>query len=169
MGRPLSLKCRNLSLSSSRSAWLSAAQWDPPLSLQPQSECCLAELPRILENHQGKSPRNPVCMCAKLRESCLTLCDPMEGSPPVSSVHEILQAEILEWVAMPSSRGSCWPRGWTMSLMSLRSHASADVLCTTSDPWETPENPEWLSKVKGQRVLPSNGSVHANSGECSFS
>ena len=37
---------------------------------------------------------------------CLTLCDPMDYSPPGSSVHGILQARILEWVAMPSSRGS---------------------------------------------------------------
>ena len=35
---------------------------------------------------------------------CLTLCDPMDCSSPGSSVHVILQARILEWVAMPSSR-----------------------------------------------------------------
>ena len=47
--------------------------------------------------------------CAGLRlvvPSCLTLCDPMDYSPPGSSVHGILQTRILEWVAMPSSRGS---------------------------------------------------------------
>ena len=32
-------------------------------------------------------------------QSCLTLCDPMDGSPPGSSVHGILQARVLEWVA----------------------------------------------------------------------
>ena len=37
----------------------------------------------------------------------------MDCSPPASSVHGILQARILEWVAMPSSRGSSWPRDWT--------------------------------------------------------
>ena len=42
--------------------------------------------------------------------SCLTLCDPMDYSLPGSSVHGILQARILEWVAMPSSRGSSQPR-----------------------------------------------------------
>ena len=46
-------------------------------------------------------------------KSCLTLCDPMDHSPPGSSVHGILQARIPEWVAMPSSRGSSWPRDWT--------------------------------------------------------
>ena len=38
-----------------------------------------------------------------------TLCDPMDCSPPGSSVHGILQARILEWVAVPSSRGSSPP------------------------------------------------------------
>ena len=41
-------------------------------------------------------------VCAKSLQSCLTLCDPMDGSPQVSSVHRILQARILQWVAMPS-------------------------------------------------------------------
>ena len=45
-----------------------------------------------------------VC-CAKSLQSCLTLCDPMDCSSPGSSVHGILQARILEWVAMPPSRG----------------------------------------------------------------
>ena len=41
---------------------------------------------------------------------CLTLCDPMDYSPPGSSVHGILQTRILEWVAMPLSRGASRPR-----------------------------------------------------------
>ena len=40
-----------------------------------------------------------------IAQSCPTLCDPMDCSPPGSSVHGILQARILEWGAMPSSRG----------------------------------------------------------------
>ena len=42
-----------------------------------------------------------VCMCAKLLQSDLTLCDPMDCSPPGSSVRGILQASILEWAAVP--------------------------------------------------------------------
>ena len=38
-------------------------------------------------------------------QSCLTLCDPMDGRPPGSSVHRIFQARILEWVAIFFSRG----------------------------------------------------------------
>ena len=43
---------------------------------------------------------------AKSLQSCPTLSDPIDGSPPGSAVHGILQARIVEWVAMPSSRGS---------------------------------------------------------------
>ena len=42
--------------------------------------------------------------------SCLALCDPMECSPPGSSVHGILLAKILEWVTISFSRGSSQPR-----------------------------------------------------------
>ena len=45
-----------------------------------------------------------MCMCAKSLQSCLTLCDPMDRSPPGFSVHGISQAGILEWVAISSSR-----------------------------------------------------------------
>ena len=41
---------------------------------------------------------------------CLTLCDPMDWSLPSSSVHGILQGRILEWVDIPSCRGSSQPR-----------------------------------------------------------
>ena len=41
-----------------------------------------------------------------ISQSCLTLCDPTDCSPPGSSIHGILQARILEWVAIPFSRGS---------------------------------------------------------------
>ena len=46
-------------------------------------------------------------------QSCLTLCDPMDYSPPGSSVYGILRARIPEWVAMPFSRVSSRPRDWT--------------------------------------------------------
>jgi len=44
-----------------------------------------------------------VALAAKSLQSCLTLCDPIDGSPPGSSVHGILQARTLEWVAISSS------------------------------------------------------------------
>ena len=54
-------------------------------------------------------PEQSTCRTKKL-QSCPTLCNPIEHSPPGSSVHGILQARILEWVAMPSSRRSSQPR-----------------------------------------------------------
>ena len=53
------------------------------------------------------------CLRAKLRHLCPTPCDPMDCSPPGSSVRGILQARILKWVAMPSSRESSQPRDRT--------------------------------------------------------
>ena len=52
------------------------------------------------------------CMCL-VAQLYPTLCDTMHCSPPGSSVHGILQARILEWVAISSSRRSSWPSNWT--------------------------------------------------------
>ena len=51
-----------------------------------------------------------MCVCVKLLQLCLTLCEPMDHSLPGSSVPGILQARILEWIAVPSSRGSSQSR-----------------------------------------------------------
>ena len=53
---------------------------------------------------------------SEVAQSCPTLCDPMNCRPPGSSVHGILQARILEWVAISFSRGSSQPRDRTGSL-----------------------------------------------------
>ena len=50
------------------------------------------------------------CLPTKLLQSCQTLCNPINCSPPGSSAHGFLQARILQGVAMPSSRGSSQPR-----------------------------------------------------------
>ena len=57
-------------------------------------------------------------MCAKSFQLCPTLCDAMDHSLPGFSVHGILQERVLEWVAMPSSRGSSDPGIEPESLMS---------------------------------------------------
>ena len=62
-------------------------------------------------------PGKPHCKVKVLvTQLCRTLCDPMDCSPPASSVHGILQARILEWVAMSFSRGSSRPRNPTQVL-----------------------------------------------------
>ena len=53
-------------------------------------------------------------VCAKLLQLSPAFCAPMDCSLPGSSVHGILQARILDWVVMPSSRGSSQLRGWTL-------------------------------------------------------
>ena len=53
-----------------------------------------------------------VCGCGHT-QLCLTLCNPMDCSPPGSFVHEISQAVILEWVAISFSKGSSQPRAQT--------------------------------------------------------
>ena len=62
--------------------------------------------------HRLRKPRL-ACVHAKLLQSYLTLCNPMDCTLPGSSFYGILQARILEGVAMPSSRGSFWPRDHT--------------------------------------------------------
>ena len=53
------------------------------------------------------------CCCCVVAKLCPTLCNPMNCSPPGSSVHEIFKARMLKWSAIFSSRGSSWPRDWT--------------------------------------------------------
>ena len=53
------------------------------------------------------------CVVFSRLQSCLTLCDPMDCSPPGSSVHGISMAKILEWVAISFSRESSQSRDWT--------------------------------------------------------
>ena len=62
---------------------------------------------------------------AKSLQSCLTLCDPIDGSPPSSPVPGILQARILEWVAISSSNEWKWK-------VKVKSLSHAQLLAT---PW----------------------------------
>ena len=70
-------------------------------------------------------------VCVLVTQLCPTLWDPMDCSQPGSSVQGILQARKLEWVAIPFSRGSSWPRVWTQvscvadSLLSEPPHIDA--------------------------------------------
>ena len=66
--------------------------------------------------HTSKSFENRKLLTNKVKVKLLSriwLCDPVDYSPPGFSVHGILQARILEWVASSFSRGSSWPRDWT--------------------------------------------------------
>ena len=63
------------------------AEWGPPQTVSLNTSCNM-----------------PSYTQAKSLQSCLTLCDPVDSSPPGSSVHGILQARILEWVAISFSK-----------------------------------------------------------------
>ena len=82
-----------------------------------------------------------VCVCMRayvnLLQLCLILCDPMNCSPPDFSVHGILQARILEWVANPSSKGIFQTQGLNLHLMSP---AFAGGFFITSTTWEAHHN-----------------------------
>ena len=71
--------------------------------------CLVAQLCPTLSVHACIVSIWHAYMHAQSLQSCPTLCDPVDCRPPGSSVHGILQARILEWVAVPS-RGPCWPR-----------------------------------------------------------
>ena len=74
-----------------------------------------------------------VCRHVKLPQSRLTLCNPMDRSPPGSSVHGLLQARILEWVAIPSP-GELSDPGIKLGSLALQ----AD--CLPAEPPEKPNN-----------------------------
>ena len=74
-----------------------------------------------------------VCVCSKLIQLCLTLCDPIDCSLSDSSDYEVLQARILEWVAVPSSRGSS---NSGIEPTSLMFPALAGGVFITSATWE---------------------------------
>ena len=63
-------------------------------------------VPRGMVKKKTEEETKSFILCVCETQLCPTLCDPMDCSPPGSSVHGILQARILEWVPIPSSRGS---------------------------------------------------------------
>ena len=91
-------------------------------------------------------------MQAKSLQSWPTLCDPTDCSLPGSSVHGILQARILEWVARPSSRGSSRPRDWTripcVSCVTGRFFAAAP-------PWKPMKSSGWARVAQRVKRLPT--------------
>ena len=97
----------------------------PPLSkVTPKLESDLSVLdshPLLFTRHYLPSSNftssllGRVCACS-VAQSCSTLCDPMDCSLPGSTVHGVLQARILKWVAIPFSRGSSPLRDGTLVL-----------------------------------------------------
>ena len=101
---------------------ISSAQSDPsaqtPLSypdffsILPSSHNWILLPSEVSPAHLTSHHLRPA-LCVLVSQFCLTLCDPLNCSPPGSSLHGILQARVLEWVAISFSRGSAWLRNWT--------------------------------------------------------
>ena len=66
----------------------------------------------LAEDHTLSCVNIRICVCTQ-SFSCVTLCNPLNLVWPGSSVHGVLQARILEWVAISSSGGSSWPKDGT--------------------------------------------------------
>ena len=87
--------------------------WDIHVWMHSHSKACLLPLFKV---YFCVCVCVSVCVCMHARsiaQSRLTLCDSMDYSPPGSSVHGILRARMLEWVAVSYSSGSSWPRDGT--------------------------------------------------------
>ena len=102
-----------------------------------------------------------VCMRAKSLQSYLTLCNCVDCSPPGSSVHGILQARILEWVAMPSSRGSSRLRIEPVCLMSPALAGGFFIMSAT---WEAQVSTENNAFLLWSHHLMSTESVKSSMG-----
>ena len=85
-----------------------------------------------------------VAVLCLVAQSCMTLCHSMDCSPPGSSVQGLLQARILEWVAMPSSRGSSQSRDQTQV-----SHIAGRFFTI----WTTREDSKGFTTLGGRAVL----------------
>ena len=89
---------------------MSFNHWSLPHPPYRKSQCL--HTPVLLPSSPCFFSTRLACICTQSRP---TLCDPMDCSPPGSSVHEISQARILEWVAISFSRRSSWHRNWTFT------------------------------------------------------
>ena len=90
-----------------------------------------------------------------INQSCPALCDPMDYSSPDSSVHGILQARMLEWVAIPSLRGASRPRDWThISYVSCIGRLVLYHYCHLGSPITAP-----LTGLSGPNICTSNCTI----------
>ena len=105
---------------------------EKPFQQLPFNKCCQGNaLGECTQGEQEILSLYISCVYAKSLHLCLTLCDPIDYSPPGPSVQGILQARILEWGAMPSSRGSSQPRDRAQVSYSLLHRQAGSLLLTS--------------------------------------
>ena len=97
-----------------RALWLLVASSSVPSSCTPHT-CTYLSAPSLMRCTGDFSHHLTCTMLAVVfvTQSCPALCDPTDCTLPGSSVYGIPQARILEWIAIPFSRGSFWPRDQT--------------------------------------------------------
>ena len=93
--------------------WVMKSHVALTISIREGSKCHWFSQKDDTKDSLQKSREKLACVCAQLLQLCPVLSDPVDCSPPGSSVQGILQERIPEWVAMPSSRGSSQPRNQT--------------------------------------------------------
>ena len=103
---------------------------------------------------------------AKSLQSCPTLHNPVDYSLPGSSVHGILQARILEWVAISSSRGSSWPR---TEPVSVTTPALAGGFLPTRPTWESESDSVMSDSLWPHGLNSTQNSLGQNTGVGSLS
>ena len=105
----------------------------------------------------------------EVAQSCPILCDPVDSSPPDSSVHGILQARILEWVAISFSRGSSRPRDQThvsrvagrfFTIWWILTITVSNLLLSGPEALEAKQFQWLILEVGGVRLVASNAAVH---------
>ena len=95
---------------------------------------------------EPRSPDRPAAAAAKSLQSCLTLSDPIDGSPPGSPVPGILQARALEWVAISLSNAWKW-KVKVKSLSSVRPSATPRTAAYQAPPSMGFSRQEYWSEV----------------------
>ena len=84
-------------------SWTQLRNWTELILSRCGSWC-----PQIINNSKHRRSLTTAAAAAKSLQSCLTLCDPIDGSPPGSTVPGVLQARTLEWVAISFSNAGKW-------------------------------------------------------------
>ena len=90
------------------------------------------------------------CVCV-FAQSCPTLCDSMDYNPPGPSIHGMLQARILEWVAISFSKGSSWHKDRTQVCFPLCHLGSPETSCLCACSCFSPWSPGFLPEVSESR------------------
>ena len=135
----------------SHSCW--GAYFDVSETYAPHSTPTLGIQSEVQER-TGHSQADPDHNNREVAQSCLTLCDPMDCSLPGSSLHRILQARILEWVAISFSRGSSRLRDRTQISCTAGRHFNLWVTSLTQLPPLMSSSQSFPNtKVRGLRLL----------------